>query len=156
MSLETVNDLVLKSLDSLLAPLTPESAQKLLGEVLELVDEIAASTNWYIASTSVIQATLWDPMRSNLRVHAALIKLERLLLTYLTLQGASTLYLTSLEEMFYTHESHKLVDDEFSKTLAAARLGGSLGPVKIPGLVGLLSLILFRGSIQATTQGKAE
>jgi len=123
---------------------TAESSKAIMNEVVNVSDKIAASHNWYNASATVIRTGLWDEIRNEPKVHVTLIKFERMVLAALQMEQLDEEFVKMINRMFLTTTMNmKVVDKDFADTTAV--VGETMfNAEQVPGLLGLMSVVLFR------------
>lgn len=124
---------------------TPESAKLIMADVVNVSDKVAAGHNWYNASATVIRTGLWDEIRQDPKVHVTLIKFERMLLAVLSMESMDDDFIKMINRMFLTNAlNDKIVDKDFLDTTKCLPTEQGLSAMGVPGLIGLLSVVLFR------------
>jgi hypothetical protein len=132
------------ALHNLLAAFTKDSSRKVMDAVVQTVDTIAANQNWFHAGSTAIRTGLWDEIRNDVPVHMTLIKFERICLGLMTLEGMHDEFLAAINAMFLTTAMNdQVVDKDFIETISAKASVG-FNAATIPGLVGLMSVLMFR------------
>jgi hypothetical protein len=132
------------ALFNLLASFTQESGRKAMDNVVEVVDQIAVNQNWFHAGSTAIRTGLWDEIRNDVPVHMTLVKFERICLSLMTLEGIHDEFMAAINTMFMNARLHQsIVDKDFVETMTAAS-NEAFTAASVPGLVGVMSVIMFR------------
>lgn len=138
-------DLYVATLANFFRVIEAKSGTELAKRILAHADEALLNHNWFINSSTVVKKTLYEPMRSDPVLHLALVKLERLFLARLKLEGREGLYIKAVYQLFFAgNTSNNVVDEDFSKTLGTSNSLNESDLTQIPGLLGLLSVFMFR------------
>jgi hypothetical protein len=131
------------ALQNFLMAFQADSRPKLMEMVLSAADKVAATDNWYIATDAVLRTGIWNDIRSDLKLHATLIKFERMALALLTMDGTRDAFVAGIQNMLLTGNlNDKVVDKDFIETVQRGQ--EAMQVEKIPGAIGLLSVILYR------------
>lgn len=132
------------ALFNLLGSFTQESGRKAMDNVVEVVDQIAVNQNWFHAGSTAIRTGLWDEIRNDVPVHMTLVKFERICLSLMTLEGIHDEFVAAINTMFLSvNLTPTIVDKDFIETMGKVN-SDAFSAVSVPGLVGLLSVIMFR------------
>ncbi|MNF45771.1 hypothetical protein D3C87_1094220 [compost metagenome] len=124
---------------------TAESGKQIMADVVNVADKVAAGHNWYNASATVIRTGLWDEIRQDPKVHVTMIKFERMLLAVLGMEQMDEDFIKMINRMFLTTTlNDKIVDKDFLDTTKCLPAEQGFTVAAVPGLTGLLSVVLFR------------
>lgn len=130
------------SIQNFMRSFSPESTKKLVATVVETTDGIAASHNWFMASEAMLRSGLWDMMRKDTEFHVIMMKFERICLGIMSLEGMREDFVKAIDSMLMLDQYNtSVVDEDFNKTTEPMK---SFTSVSVPGLVGLLSVLMFR------------
>lgn len=130
------------AIQNFLRSFSPESGKKLVAAVVETTDDICAKHNWFIASEPMMRTGLWKTMREDTEFHVIMMKFERIALGLMSLEGMRDDFITAMNAMLMTEPyATNIVDGDFTKTTDPMH---QFTAISVPGLVGLLSVIMFR------------
>lgn len=129
------------ALQNFLRAFQEDSRSKVMEMVLATADKVAVSDNWYIGTDAVLRSLIWNEIRGDLKLHATLIKFERMVLTLMAMDGLQLPFEGGIRKMIMPGSFHEIVDKDFKET---CQHNEAVDVLKIPGAVGLLSVILFR------------
>jgi hypothetical protein len=124
---------------------TAESGKQIMADVVNIADKVSAEHNWYNANATVIRTGLWDEIRQDPKVHVILIKFERMALAALQMEELDEAFVKMINRMFLTTPMNaKIVDKDFADTTQAVQADTMFNVEQVPGLIGLMSVVLFR------------
>lgn len=145
---EEIGKLYHTTLVDMFLPMDNDTALMTYAAVMETVDDIQLNTNWFIPSTNVIRTTLYNAIRSDMKVFSVLVKLERLMAFKLALTEVEEHFYKCLAKMFHLDGTEEtVVDDDIDELLSQPSnvIYKQIAQVqRVPGLAGLLTAMQYR------------